>query len=991
MKSAAPSARERMRPGLPPETREALLERLSAAMREGYACGELEGVDNDPLPDCRLLEANESFARCLGLSPAAVRGRTLRELLPDTAPAWVEACLRAAREGRAAYPAPANPGWPEELALRVLPLGGGRVLLLLEGPEVPGLLEGVWDAAAIVDAATGLIVEANASLKALTGLERERLIGQPLQSLLQPEGGFNPLPLDTAGSYAALLPEDGGAVREIELRAWPLRLEGRGRTMVSFHERTGDRRDWWEGQTSLSLLRMLNERGGARGLIRSFTRYLQKWSGCEAVAVRLKEGTDYPYFETRGFPAGFLNDERRLCRTVPVREQAGGETGILLPGCLCGRVLAGSTDPRHPFFSTGGSFWTNSLSGLLASPAGQELEGGARNRCRAEGFESVAFIPLRVRGEILGLVQLGDRRRGRLSAGMIRFLERTADQAAVVLDQRETRAALREREEQFRKVVENAPFPVLVYADDGRILAISRAVTRITGYRRRELRTFEDWTRLAYGSDPEQMEEVRRRVRSMFETGRPMREAEWVVTTRSGRKRVWMFAEATPGRFGRGRHYLAAIAVDITERKAAEQALHRLNERLEKRVSERTAVAERRARQLQSLAVQLIEAEERERQRIGSILHDDLQQILAAAKRKLFWLKDAPEDLQGLMEEAIQKARRLSYELNPSVLRYAGFAAALEWLARQMKEQYGLEVALDTGNWKDEAAEPVKMVLFRAVQELLFNVVKHAGVQQAAVSLSEKGGRLKVAVTDEGQGFEPRSLANLEGRATGIGLVSIRERIGSIGGSLSIRSVPGKRQPLHHQRSQPAEDRRPGGGCRRQGPGGRRGASSRRATAVEEGRRSPRRGRRAPRNAQLPGAVRRRPQGRARGADRHAGEPAGRPGGGGGRRRAGGRGAGPRAAAGRDRDGRVHAADGRHRGHPAHQGPDARGAGDRPVDVRREGSHRADGPGGSGGVHQQDQLLLDHPAVHLRAAGGRRLSGGPLRGRPARRPARLSG
>ncbi len=349
----------------------------------------------------------------------------------------------------------------------------------------------------------------------------------------------------------------------------------------------------------------------------------------------------------------------------------------------------------------------------------------------------------------------------------------------------------RESEAQFRRVVERAPIPIIVYAEDGRVVVVSRAVTRLTGYRRREIRTFEDWTRMVYAGEPGQVEEVRRRVSWMFETGGSISQVERVITTRSGRKRVWLFAEAKPHRFGGGVRYHTAIAVDITERKEAEQALQKVNERLERRVSERTAVAERRARELQMLAVQLIEAEERERQRIGAVLHDDLQQILAAAKRKLFWLKEVPDDLAGLMEEAIQKARRLSYELSPSVLRYAGFTAALEWLARQVKEQHGLEVSLETGAWKDEAAEPVKVALFRSVHELLFNVVKHAGVLQASVSLSGGRGRLKVTVSDAGQGFDPRKLKPGDEFASGVGLVSIRERIRSIGGGFAVRSAPG--------------------------------------------------------------------------------------------------------------------------------------------------------------------------------------------------------
>ncbi len=207
----------------------------------------------------------------------------------------------------------------------------------------------------------------------------------------------------------------------------------------------------------------------------------------------------------------------------------------------------------------------------------------------------------------------------------------------------------------------------------------------------------------------------------------------------------------------------ACIFQDITERKQAEKALRQINETLEQQVAERTELAETRARQLQALAVELIEAEERERQRIAELLHDDLQQMLASAR---FQLQSASVNLQNnpilasvneILEESIAKSRKLSHELSPPILYHGSLYSALEWLGRQMKEQFGFTIELKDEKSPNLENTPLKMFLFRAVQEILFNIVKHAGVKSARVSISGSNDNIAVTVTDQGKGFSKDS------------------------------------------------------------------------------------------------------------------------------------------------------------------------------------------------------------------------------------------
>jgi PAS domain S-box-containing protein len=235
-------------------------------------------------------------------------------------------------------------------------------------------------------------------------------------------------------------------------------------------------------------------------------------------------------------------------------------------------------------------------------------------------------------------------------------------------------------------------------------------------------------------------------------------------------------------------------ASDITDRMKAEQGLKELTQTLEQQVIERTELAETRSRQLHQLAVELIEAEERERNRISVLLHEDLQQILASARIQLQSVQQLLppeaklENIVRLLEESIVKSRNLSQELSPAILNHSDLPTALKWLTRRMSEQFDLSIDLDIRNEQTIEHMPVDVFIFRAVQELLFNVIKHAGVKSARVLLSTSGQSIIVTVSDEGKGFDPAMLDHSKG---GLGLLSLRERSSYIKGSLEIDSSPG--------------------------------------------------------------------------------------------------------------------------------------------------------------------------------------------------------
>ena len=138
-------------------------------------------------------------------------------------------------------------------------------------------------------------------------------------------------------------------------------------------------------------------------------------------------------------------------------------------------------------------------------------------------------------------------------------------------------AALRRSEEQFRRAIVEAPIPILMHAEDGEVLALSRAWTRFSGYTIEDVPTFRDWLDKAYGPAAEEMGSSIRRIFAGLAEGS---EGEFLIRTRSGEQRLWSFSASAPGRLPDGRKFLVAMATDVTERRQAEEALLDSQERL---------------------------------------------------------------------------------------------------------------------------------------------------------------------------------------------------------------------------------------------------------------------------------------------------------------------------------------------------------------------------------------------------------------------------
>ena len=239
---------------------------------------------------------------------------------------------------------------------------------------------------------------------------------------------------------------------------------------------------------------------------------------------------------------------------------------------------------------------------------------------------------------------------------------------------------------------------------------------------------------------------------------------------------------------------------DVTERHAMHEKVCRLAEGLEDRVRERTQELVQSQNLLRQLTSELTIAEQRERRRIATDLHDYLAQLLVCARLKVSQARTRTLEPDGeawlgesedILQQALTYTRSLVAQLTPMALHEFGLAAALKWLGEQMRQQYRLTVKVEVQDRLSVSLPDDQSVLiFQSIRELLINVAKHARVDMATVRMTQDADLLRIAVIDEGLGSEAGSAHG--GLSSKFGLFSIRERMRALGGTFEFTSTPGK-------------------------------------------------------------------------------------------------------------------------------------------------------------------------------------------------------
>jgi PAS domain S-box-containing protein len=328
-----------------------------------------------------------------------------------------------------------------------------------------------------------------------------------------------------------------------------------------------------------------------------------------------------------------------------------------------------------------------------------------------------------------------------------------------------------------RRLLDTAEAIVLVLDARGRIVQFNRHLERMSGRSLDGVRE-RDWFETFVP------ERERARTRWQFKqsvAGRTMRGSVYPILVREGRERQIEWFESVLAHAEGRADGLLCIGLDVTERIEAEAERHAYEEKL------------------RSLSAELTETEERERRELATELHDQIGQTLALTKIKLGGLREAaPEALRpqvseigDLVDQAVQSSRSLMMELGATVLHELGLEAALAGLADETRKRHGIACAFVDDKRPKPLADQTKIALFRAVRELLMNVVKHAAAKRVEVSMERSGSSLRIRVRDDGAGFVVPGEGFHAKREGGFGLFSIQERLARLGGSMTVTSRPG--------------------------------------------------------------------------------------------------------------------------------------------------------------------------------------------------------
>jgi PAS domain S-box-containing protein len=325
-----------------------------------------------------------------------------------------------------------------------------------------------------------------------------------------------------------------------------------------------------------------------------------------------------------------------------------------------------------------------------------------------------------------------------------------------------------------------------LFSPDGVVVDVNQAPLTGSGLRRDQVvgHRFVEMPWFAHSV------EERARISAAIATasaGEPVRLQTRIWSTRG--LFLWIDASFSPLRDDRGAvTHVVGSGVDITARKKAEEAQHQMQEELR-------ALSDR----LRALGARLDSVREEERRGMAREVHDQIGQALTALKLDLGWVRKQVADkmngavvarltgMEGLIDQTLETARRVSADLRPAILDDLGLGAAIAWQSREFEKRTGIACTLELPSERPRLPAPAAVALFRIVQEALTNVARHAGAVRVWIRLEVTEQAATLTVTDDGRGAGSDEL----GRPSALGVLGMRERALVLGGSVTITGTPG--------------------------------------------------------------------------------------------------------------------------------------------------------------------------------------------------------
>lgn len=672
------------------------------------------------------------------------------------------------------------------------------------------LFESAKDGILILDAESGMIVDVNPFLTNLLGYSRAEFLGKRVwelgffTSLAANEDKFAELQAKEYVRYEDLPMETvDGQIREVEFISNVYLADGKRVIQCNIRDVTDRKRVEAYRDLRQDILQILNEPGGENDFLPGVLALLKTRTGFDAVGIRLQDGDDFPYFVQDGFPEDFLQTENTLIERGKNGEVCRDNEGHISLECMCGLVLAGKTDPDHPWFTRGGSAWTNDSSTILHIPPGEDPRHNPRNECVHRGYASVALVPIRAMDRIVGLLQFNDRRKGRFRLEIVKILEELASHIGSALMRTRAEQALMMKSMLLEAQKEASPDGILAVDNEGRALLFNTRFADIWRLPRHVLDSRDDKTMLEQVSkqlvDPEtfhrtvahlyEHKEEKSRDEVLFRDGRCLDRYSSPLTDAEGkvRGRIWYFH-------------------DITDRKQAEAEQAELSDQL------------RQAQKMEAVG-----------RLAGGVAHDFnnllmgimgyvelCREGLAADHPSRQWLDEitrATERSAEITRQLLAFARKQT--VAPKVLDLNDAVAGMLKLLRRM---IGEDIKL---TWRPGAElRPIKIDPSQ-IDQILANLCVNArdaiaGVGEVVIETGNAvldaadcahhaeavpGAYVCLSVTDDGIGMDPETLAQVfepffttkgVGKGTGLGLATLYGIVKQNQGHVDVYSEPGK-------------------------------------------------------------------------------------------------------------------------------------------------------------------------------------------------------
>jgi PAS domain S-box-containing protein len=315
---------------------------------------------------------------------------------------------------------------------------------------------------------------------------------------------------------------------------------------------------------SNKLIGILNGNLTLKEIIERILEAIQQETKFSAVGIRLKKGDDFPYFAQNGFAEDFLLSEN----TLTVKGRDGGvcrdKEGHPILECTCGMVITGKTDRSGPFLTEAGSFWTNNSYPLLELPLDKDPRLNPRNNCIHVGFGSVALIPIRTNENIVGILQLNEKRKDAFTTEMIGFFEGIGEIIGAALMRKQAEESVAALSLRNQTLLQTASDGIHVLDKKGNVVEANQSFCKMLGYSREELfhLNVADWdTQWSSEALVNQIGKLIRRP-AVFTTRHRCKDGTIIDVEING---VGVTIE--------GQDLLYASARDITERKRASEAL----------------------------------------------------------------------------------------------------------------------------------------------------------------------------------------------------------------------------------------------------------------------------------------------------------------------------------------------------------------------------------------------------------------------------------